>query len=79
MIAAILTIFSGLAAIPKIGDMIKEFASALSLWYIQQANESTNKAIADAAAFAARAKTQEERHAALDKWKDALSRTRFIN
>jgi hypothetical protein len=73
-----LALFQALAAIPKILGYLESFAAGVTLWYIQQQDNKTLVSIADAAAFAARAKTQEDRYAAIEKWKAALSRPRII-
>jgi hypothetical protein len=44
-----------------------------------EAKRSTISAIADAAAYAANAKSDEERYAAAEKWREALSRPRYSN
>lgn len=72
----VLAIFQGLAAIPAILGYLKEFAAAVTVWYISNSQNETLAQIADAAATSARAKTKEERDAALDKWRAALGRPR---
>ena len=72
-IGAILT---ALAAIPQILGYVESFTAAVSLWYIQRQNNQTLAEIADAAALAARASTDEERYAAALSWQKALSRAR---
>jgi hypothetical protein len=79
VVAALVSIFKGLAAIPAIMEYCKEFAAQIALWYIQSQNDATISAIADAAAFAANAQTDEERYAAAEKWREALSRPRYSN
>lgn len=71
-------LLNALIAIPKIADIVMAIAEAVTTWYISKANEETNKYILDAAALSARAKTQEDRSKALDAWRLALSRTRYI-
>ena len=75
--SVILAIFNGLAAIPKIAEYVKTLAAEIALWYITQQNNETYTKIIDAAAAAARAKTDVERYAAAQKWREALSRPRF--
>lgn len=69
-------ILSALAAIPKIMGYIESFASAVTLWYIQRQKAETLSALADAAAFAARAQTDDERYQAAQKWRDVLTNGR---
>ena len=76
MVAFLLALFNAIAAVPSMLKFAEEFAAAITLWFVQRANNETNKLIVDAAAMAARASTQEERYAAVEKWKEALSRTR---
>jgi hypothetical protein len=78
MAALALAIFQGLAAIPAILGYVKDFAAGVSLWYMQNATKDTLTAIADAAALAARANSDEERYAAALAWKLALSRPRQL-
>jgi len=75
-ISAAVAVFKAIAAIPKIVEYCKQFADEIILWRITSYNTTTHKAIMDAAAFAARAKTKEDREKALDMWSDALSRPR---
>jgi len=74
VVETVLTIFKAIAAIPEIIDQVKQFAQGVMIWYVSQAEEKTLRAIADAAALGARATNPEERRAALDKWREALSR-----
>lgn len=78
MIEFVMALFNALAAIPKIIGYLNEFAAGVTMWYVNRANEETARRIVDAASLSARAKTQEERHKALDAWRDALSRKRYI-
>lgn len=75
-IGAILT---ALAAIPKIMGYVESFASAVALWYIQRQTNQTLGLIADAAALASRASSDEERYAAAEKWQVALSQPRITS
>lgn len=72
MIAAIGKLLDALVAIPKIAGYIESLVAAITFWYVNRQNGKALAAIADAAAFAGRAKTQEDRYAALDKWRAAL-------
>ena len=59
-------------AIPTIDKWFQQLIAA----YVMGIDEANLKAIADAAAFSARAKTDEERYKAAGLWRDALSRKR---
>ena len=72
-----LALFQALASIPKVLDFLKEFAGGVTHWYISQSEKKTLTLIQDAAAMSARAHTQEERQAALLKWREALTRPRY--
>jgi hypothetical protein len=71
-----LALFNALAAIPKILEYLNSFAAGVVQWYVERQTNETLREIADAAALASRAKTSEERYAALGKWRAALSRPR---
>lgn len=75
--ATVSAILSALAAIPKILGFVESFARAVTLWYVGRAQAQTHAEIADAAAYAARATTDEERYLAAEKWQKALSRPRI--
>lgn len=72
----ILAILNALVAIPKIAGYVEQAVGQIVLWYVQRANNQTLSAIADASALASRAKSDEERYAAAQKWQEALSRPR---
>lgn len=72
----IFSIFTALADIKAIGDYILQFSAMITVWYCQRQNSETLSQIADAAALAARAETDEERYKAADAWHVALSRSR---
>jgi hypothetical protein len=72
----IVSILNALAAIPSILGYVEAFAQTVTLWYCQRARSQTLSAISDAAALAAKASTDEERYAAAQAWRDALSRPR---
>lgn len=78
MIALIISIFDGLAAIPKIAEYVNQLAGAIMNWYVQRQTNETLSAISDAAALSARAQTSEELYAASAAWQKALSRPRYI-
>lgn len=69
-------ILSALAAIPAILGYVETFAGAVVLWYVQRAQTETLSAISDAAALAARAKTDDDRYKAAAAWQAALSKPR---
>lgn len=75
--AALIAFFNALAAVPAIAQSLERFAAAVSMWYISRQNNDTLGEIADAAAYAARAKTPEDRAKSLDLWRHALARSRY--
>jgi hypothetical protein len=77
MLEFALALFNGLAAIPVILGYVKDFAAGVMLWYARNSTKETLSEISNAAAWAARAETQEDRLAALDHWRSALSRPRI--
>jgi hypothetical protein len=76
MIAFVEALFSALASIPQILGLVESFASAVTLWWVQRQNNQTLQQIADAAALASRAQTDEDRYKAADAWAAALKRPR---
>lgn len=70
----ITTLLGVVIALPKIGEQVKQIVGLVVAWWMSIQDEKTAHAIADAAAFALRAKTQEERYEASERWKAALSR-----
>ena len=72
-------ILSALAAIPSILGYVESFAGAVTLWWVQRQKAETLSAIADAAALASRANTDDDRYKAADAWQKALGRDRFIS
>lgn len=74
---ALFTLLNAIVAVPKIGQQIQGIIALVVLWYVQKSEKETLTKIADAAAYAARATNQEERLAAAQKWKEALSRDRI--
>lgn len=67
-------ILGAIIALPKIGAMVNDWLAAITAWYVTTVNEKNAQAISDAASFAARAKTKEDRIEAASKWQTALSR-----
>ena len=76
--ATILAALNAVAALPGIFGYVEKFCAACVAWYMANARERNDAAIADAANLNARAKTKEERYAASDAWQRALSRSRII-
>lgn len=72
----VISILNALIALPKIGSLVEKFCAAVSAWWISRQTSETMKAIADAAAFSARAKTDEDRYKGAELWRSALSRDR---
>lgn len=73
----ILTIVKALAGMPAFTDKVLAIVGEISSWYINQANEATKMKILDAAAMAMRAKNEEQRYAAAEAWRKALSRPKL--
>lgn len=73
----VIPLLNAIVAVPKIAGYVESFAAAVVNWYIGRQTTATLKAIADAAAFSARAKTKEDRFHAAQLWRDALSRPRI--
>lgn len=79
MFAWVIPLLNAIAAVPKIAEYVERFAAAVVEWWIGRQQEKTLKAIADAAAFSARATTKELRYEAAARWRDALSRPRITS
>lgn len=79
MLAMIPKILDALISIPKIAGYVELAVSAIVSWYVTKQTTETLSAIADAAAFAARANSDEDRYKAAEMWRAALSRDRYIN
>jgi hypothetical protein len=58
--------------------LVNAIVAQVILWYVKTQKTETLHQFADAAAFAARASTDEERYQASEKWKLVLSRPRLI-
>lgn len=69
-----LQILAAIIALPKIGNQVNAWMAQIFAWYVTQQNEENAHAICDAASFALRAKSQEERYEASEKWVQAFSR-----
>lgn len=77
MVAAIiLAVLNAIAAIPKFVGYAESIGSAITGWYVARQKRDTLVMIADAAAFAARAESEDDRYEASQKWLAALSRSR---
>lgn len=72
----VMAILSALAALPGILGYVEKFAGAVTVWYLQRQKNEVLSKIADTAALAARASTDEERYAAAQAWHDTLSQPR---
>ena len=73
----IVSILNALTAIPQILGYVEAFAAAVTGWYVQRQKAETLSKIADAAALAARAQTDQDRYAAAQAWQVALARPRI--
>lgn len=73
----IIAILNALIAIPKIAGYVEDLAAAITQWYVARQTSQTLGMIADAAALAARAETDDDRYKAAQAWVDALSRDRI--
>jgi len=71
-----ITILEALIALPKIGSLVSLAVEQIVTWYILKQNRDTYAAIADAAALAMRAKTDEDRFIAAESWRAVLTRAR---
>ena len=76
--ALVTGLLNALAALPAIAGYVERFCSAVVAWWVARQKAEVLASIADAAAFAARANTQEERYAAAAKWQVALSKPRAL-
>lgn len=71
--AFLLALLNGLAAIPKIAEYLNQAIQTIVGWWVSRQEHATLSAIADAAAYAARAQTDEERYEAASKWQKAFA------
>ena len=69
-------ILDGLVKVPPWAGAVEAVLNLVVGWYLARQTRETLKGLADAAALAARAQTQAERHAALDAWAAAMARPR---
>lgn len=74
--AIVLAVLNAIAAIPKIAAYVEQIIAVAMGWYVARQKRDTLVMIADAAAFAARAETEDDRYLAAQKWIAALSRPR---
>jgi hypothetical protein len=72
----LLTILQALIQIPSMVATVDKWVSEVLTWWLSRQKAQALASIADAAASAARAETQEERYASLEKWRVALSKPR---
>lgn len=73
MVTAIL---NALVALPQIAGYVESFAATIVSWWLQRQTNQTLSMVADAAALAAHAETDEARYAAAQNWQTVLSRPR---
>ena len=73
----IIAILEALVALPKIGQLVMMFCSTVSAWWLSKQQERTYHEIINAAAWSARAQTQEDRIKALQMWRAVLDRPRL--
>jgi hypothetical protein len=77
VIAVLSMLMKALIESPVLGTAVNAFIGQMfAMWFSYQ-SEQNALAILDAVSKTKKAKTQEERHAALKSWKDSLSRTRL--
>jgi hypothetical protein len=72
----ILAALNAIAAIPQLLGLLESACAQITLWYVQRANNETLGKIADAASASAAAQTTDDRLAAANLWRIALSRNR---
>lgn len=70
-------IIGGVIAFFKAIPILDSWLQQLIALYVTNCQQKTLAMILDAASFAVRAKTQDERFQAAEKWRDALSRDRI--
>jgi hypothetical protein len=68
------TIAAAIKAIPIVDSWFRQIVAA----WMQSQTRATLSDITDAASFAARAETDEQRYIAAEKWRQALSRSRVL-
>jgi vacuolar-type H+-ATPase subunit E/Vma4 len=71
-------LLEALIALPTIGIEIEKLISTICAWWLSRQQEKTYQHIIDAAALSAKAKNHEDRIKALEAWRSALSRPRFL-
>ena len=74
----IATILNALIAIPQIAKIVEAVCVEVTTWWMGRQQSETYQAIIDAAALSAKAQSQADRQAALEKWRTALSRPRYL-
>lgn len=72
-----MTIVSALVGLIRAIPIIDGWFQSILTYYITTVQNDTLSKISDAAAFAARAKTDEERYEASEKWRLALAHVRI--
>lgn len=71
-----MTIFSAIVGLIRAIPLIDGWVQQLIAYYMMTQKAENLSAIIDAASYAARAKDDEERFLAAERWRQALSRTR---
>ena len=73
-----MSVFSAIVGLIKAIPIVDGWMQQLVALYVTQQTAATLQGIVDAAAMAARAKTDEERYVAADAWRIALSKSRQL-
>jgi len=74
----IVGIFTALANVASISKYVYEFASLISVWYIEKMDSERSKKLSDSIALTMRAKTDEDRIKAAAALRDAMSQPRYL-
>ena len=74
----IVGIFTALANVASISKYAYEFASLISVWYVEKMDSERSKQLADSIALTMRAKTSEDRIKASAALRAAMSRPRTL-
>ena len=74
----IVGIFTALANVASISKYVYEFASLISVWYVEKMDSDRSKQLADSIALTMRAKTSEDRIKASAALRAAMSRPRTL-
>lgn len=74
----LIPLLNAIAAIPVLVNYLNQAVQTIIVWYVGKQKQDTLAQIADAAAWSARANSDDERYAAAQKWREALSRPRSV-